>query len=218
MGYGMALICGLRINQNFAHPFFAPNVVIFWRRWHISLGRFLSRYILEPNLGLFATRKTKIIFASSIFLISALWHGGTYNYILWGAFHASCYFIYVQKIKWKKIPRIFGIMTMICFFIMGRFLAIDRDAPRLLEKLHSLLFSLFIKMSEKSAGSYISSPEEIKALLVASAFLLLEGVNIRLYGVHKAYHLLRKPLSALIFLITFLFFGMNSGNLLYARI
>jgi D-alanyl-lipoteichoic acid acyltransferase DltB (MBOAT superfamily) len=220
IGYGMSLICGLRINQNFQHPFFAPNVVIFWRRWHMSLGRFLSRYILEPNLGLFASRQTKIIFASGIFLVSALWHGGTSNYILWGLFHGCCYFVYVQYLKRRSIPAIIGVCAMICFFVMGRFIAIDSEAPRLLEKLQSLLISPLTgnESGQSNVATYVLSATEIKALLAAAAFFTLEFFSIRLFTVQRAYHLFRKPLPALGLLTAFFFFGVDSGNLLYARI
>ena len=46
IGYGGALLFGFRISRNFTHPFLASNVVLFWRRWHMSLGRFLARYLL----------------------------------------------------------------------------------------------------------------------------------------------------------------------------
>jgi D-alanyl-lipoteichoic acid acyltransferase DltB (MBOAT superfamily) len=220
MGYGGALACGLRINQNFAHPFFAPNVVMFWRRWHMSLGRFLSRYILEPNLSLFSGRKTKTIFASCIFLVSALWHGGTGNYILWGLFHGSCYFIYVQYLKRKNIYPWAALMAMLSFFVMGRFLAIDSDAMRLMKKIIAIICLPF---EGGGAMQYISSEyyfsiSEIKGLVVAAGFLMLEAISLKKYSINRAYHLFRKPIPALVVLLMFLIFGLNSGLLLYARI
>lgn len=220
IGYGMALIFGLRISQNFAHPFFAPNVVTFWRRWHMSLGRYLSRYILEPNLALFSSRQTKIIFASGIFLVSALWHGGTGNYILWGIFHGVCYYLYVQYLKRKTFPYIIGVIAMVCFFVLGRFLAIDSEYVRLLRKIYLLISNFWIYNSDvkSEATAYILNTAEIKAIFAATAFLMLEYLSIRMYSVHRAYHLFRKPLAALCLLIIFLLFGINSGDLLYARI
>ena len=220
IGYGASLAFGLRINQNFAHPFFAPNVVIFWRRWHMSLGRFLSRYILEPNLNLFSNRQTKVVFASSIFFVSALWHGGTGNYVLWGLFHGGCYFSYVQIMKRKSINYFTGIISMIAFFILGRFLAIDSDLERLLGKIIALFTSPFgsKRVVNNSVSSYISSPTELRALVAAAAFLVMEAVSLRLYSVNRAYHLFRKPLFALGLLIVLLIFGIDSGVLLYARI
>lgn len=220
IGYGAALAFGLSINQNFAHPFFAPNVVIFWRRWHMSLGRFLSRYILEPNLALFSSRQTKIIFASGIFFVSALWHGGTGNYVLWGLFHGACYFFYVQYIKRQDIPSLIGLMTMISFFVLGRFLAIDSDVPRLMEKVSSLFGapSAASHTSVHSIPSYFFSSQEIKALVAAAVFLNLEAISLRLYTVNRPYHLFRKPIAAFCILIAYLILGIDSGALLYARI
>ena len=220
IGYGAALACGLPMNQNFCHPFFAPNVVVFWRRWHMSLGRFLSRYILEPNLSFFTSRTTKIIFASGIFFVSALWHGGTANYVLWGLFHATCYFGYVQYMKRKSISRLVGGIAMILFFVLGRFLAIDSDTSRLFEKIGFLFSNPFLASSDPNylVFTYDLARSEIKALVLACVFLALEAVSLRLYTVNRAYHLFRKPLPALGLLVFFLFYGIDSGVLLYARI
>ena len=219
MGYGCALICGFKINQNFRHPFFASNVVIFWHRWHISLGEFLRRYILEPNLKLFSSRNQKIIFASSIFLVSALWHGGTMNYALWGFFHGCIYFIYITYFKKKNIPKLIGYLSMILFFIFGRFLAIDSNFSRLLikiELLYSWPFSFkYIFQSCLIEYNFLNS--EVKGLIGAILFLILEAMSLRFFSLNKPYHLFRKPLFALGLLMMIMFFGTNSKSLLYAR-
>lgn len=220
MGYGGALACGLRINQNFAHPFFAPNVVMFWRRWHMSLGRFLSRYILEPNLQLFSSRRTKIVFASGIFFVSALWHGGTGNYVLWGVFHGTCYYLYVQNFKRKNIPHVVGLLAMISFFVMGRFLAIDSNLPRLLDKISSLFYFPFLgsRTHESFVFAEYSSITQLIGIAGAALFLTFEAISLRLYSVSRPYHLFRKPVPALSLLSIFVIFGIESGVLLYARI
>src|SRR5205085_11784991 len=131
--------CGLRITRNFNSPFFAGNVVLFWRRWHVSMGRYLTRYLLEPNVMWFKGKLARMVFTSSIFLASAMWHGGTGNYLLWGLFHGAVYFSYTRWMKKKHVPAVLGIAAMVSFFVLGRFLAIDADFDRLLLKLCNLI-------------------------------------------------------------------------------
>jgi D-alanyl-lipoteichoic acid acyltransferase DltB (MBOAT superfamily) len=220
MAYGAALAVGLRMSQNFNHPFLAPTVVLFWRSWHISLGRFLTKYVLEPNLGLWRNHAQKLVFASSIFLVSAMWHGGTANYVLWGLFHGVVYYSYVRWMKRRDVPAAVGMLSMLLFFVFGRMLAIDANTPRLLQRLHNFFEpTLYTWHSLLPGGSdsYLFSHER-NALLLACLFIALEIVNRRVYGSRLGYHIFRRPLAALILLMLFLWFGVDTGVLLYARI
>jgi D-alanyl-lipoteichoic acid acyltransferase DltB (MBOAT superfamily) len=220
MGYGAALACGLRINRNFASPFFAGNVVLFWRRWHISLGRYLTRYLLEPNVMWFKGRLARMIFTSSIFLASAMWHGGTGNYVLWGLFHGVVYFSFTRWLKKMTVPTIIGIASMLCFFVLGRFLAIDADFDRLLTKIGNL----FNPMAWMNSFHFFDSQnlliigQQLPVLAVAVAFLCLEGWSLRRYGAFRPYHAFRKPVMSFALFFAFLIGGTDQGVLLYGRI
>jgi alginate O-acetyltransferase complex protein AlgI len=220
IGYGGALLFGFRMSRNFMHPFLAPNVVLFWRRWHMSLGRFLARYLLEPNVGKIRGRPARMVFTSGIFLVSAMWHGGTGNYALWGLFHGTCYFLWISRLKHWRLPRPVGIATMICFFVMGRFLAIDAQFGRLMEKLANL-FDPWAWLDDLAhIGLRFRSVVEnqLTGILLAVIFMLLEGWSVQRYGVGRSYHLLRRPYPALCILILCLFFAVQKGGLLYARL
>lgn len=220
MAYGAALALGLRISQNFNHPFLKPNVVLFWRAWHMSLGRFLTRYVLEPNLSLWQGRQRKLLFASSIFLVSAMWHGGTLNYLLWGLFHGSCYFIYVRWLKHADMPSWAGVATMLAFFVLGRLLAIDADSARLLARLGEVLDPVawaHPAMSQAGAEPYLTSTE-IRGLLMAAAFLVLEVWSQHARPHRQGYRFMRRPMTALVLVVFFVLVGRDSGALLYARI
>ena len=220
IGYGMALMCGLRINRNFAHPFFAGNVVLFWRRWHMSLGRYLTRYLLEPNVTWFKGKLARMVFTSSIFLSSAMWHGGTGNYLLWGIFHGVVYFSYTRWMKKRNVPALVGVASMIAFFVLGRFLAIDADFDRLLLKIGNL-FNPYAWLQSAS----LVQPQVVATLLrewpgvaAAAAFLAFEGWSVRRFGAARPYHAFRKPRAAFALFLAFLFVGTDQGTLLYARL
>ena len=86
---GSAKILGINLTQNFRAPYFASSIKDFWGRWHISLSSWLRDYIYIPLGG---NRVGKIRHAANImitFLISGLWHGASWNYILWGGIHGA---------------------------------------------------------------------------------------------------------------------------------
>ncbi|MBQ3796607.1 MAG: MBOAT family protein [Butyrivibrio sp.] len=93
MATGLGLMLNLEIPMNFNSPYKALSVADFWKRWHMTLTRFLTRYIYIPLGG---SRKGKIrtyLNTMIVFLISGIWHGANWTFILWGILHglAQCF-------------------------------------------------------------------------------------------------------------------------------
>ncbi len=87
MAVGLALLFNLRLPMNFAAPLRAASIIDLWRRWHISLSRFLRDFVYVP-LGGAATgplRRTLNLFITMV--LGGLWHGANWTFVLWGAFH-----------------------------------------------------------------------------------------------------------------------------------
>lgn len=86
---GAAKLMGIDVVDNFRHPYFSRTVKEFWGRWHISLSSWLKDYIYIPLGG---NRKGKIRKYLNIlvtFLVSGIWHGAGYKYLVWGGLHGS---------------------------------------------------------------------------------------------------------------------------------
>ena len=85
---GCARLFGIDLMKNFNYPYFSRDISEFWRRWHISLSTWFRDYIYIP-LGGSRCKKTKVIRNTFIiFIISGLWHGANWTFILWGIYHA----------------------------------------------------------------------------------------------------------------------------------
>jgi D-alanyl-lipoteichoic acid acyltransferase DltB (MBOAT superfamily) len=85
---GTARLFGLNAMRNFNFPYFSRNIAEFWRRWHISLMTWFRDYVYIP-LGGSRVSKVKVVRNTFIiFLVSGLWHGANWTFIVWGAFHA----------------------------------------------------------------------------------------------------------------------------------
>jgi alginate O-acetyltransferase complex protein AlgI len=100
MAIGAALLFNIKLPINFNSPYKALNIKEFWRRWHITLGRFLTKYIYIPLGG---NRKGQIrtyVNIMSIFLISGLWHGAGWTFVFWGFLHGFATVVYYY---WSKL-------------------------------------------------------------------------------------------------------------------
>lgn len=85
---GTARLFGIELMQNFNAPYFSRSMSEFWRRWHISLSTWFRDYLYIPLGGNRKGKGRKAANLSTIFLISGLWHGASYNFLVWGAWQA----------------------------------------------------------------------------------------------------------------------------------
>ncbi|MDE6638140.1 MAG: MBOAT family protein [Muribaculaceae bacterium] len=122
MALGVAKLLGYDIIKNFNRPYFATSVSMFWKRWNISLTRWLTTYIYIPQGG---SRKGKLRTYWNImltFLVSGIWHGANWTFIFWGIIHgfAQC----IEKAlslnkpftnKWMIFPRILLTFIIVMF-------------------------------------------------------------------------------------------------------
>ncbi|MGY1425767.1 MBOAT family O-acyltransferase [Lysobacter sp. A289] len=89
MGIGVARMLGFELMRNFAYPYISTSITEFWRRWHISLSTWLRDYLYIPlggNRGGEAKRQRNLMITM---LLGGLWHGASWNFVLWGALHGA---------------------------------------------------------------------------------------------------------------------------------
>src|SRR5690606_1835235 len=87
IGLGAARVMGFDLMKNFDRPYFSKNISEFWRRWHISLSSWFRDYLYIPLGGnrVSAIRRYFTLFL--VFMISGLWHGASWNFVIWGSLH-----------------------------------------------------------------------------------------------------------------------------------
>ncbi|MGE0201228.1 MAG: MBOAT family protein [Candidatus Melainabacteria bacterium] len=114
MAQGSALLMGYTLPENFNAPYFAQNITDFWRRWHMSLSRWLKDY-LYISLG--GSRCSKLMTYRNLFLtmgLGGLWHGASWNFVIWGLLHG----LYLSVHKFFMAFRINRfIPTLMAWFI-----------------------------------------------------------------------------------------------------
>lgn len=96
MAVGIGRMLGFRFPENFTAPYVARDMAEFWRRWHMTLGGFMKEYLYIP-LGGNRCSKPRALFNNwLVFLCSGFWHGASWNFVIWGAWHG--FWITVAKL------------------------------------------------------------------------------------------------------------------------
>lgn len=87
MAIGIGRIFGFTFQENFQKPYQSVSVMDFWRRWHISLSTFFRDYVYIPLGGSRVKRKRHLFNLFAVWLLTGLWHGAYWNYVLWGVYY-----------------------------------------------------------------------------------------------------------------------------------
>lgn len=129
MAIGSARILGFRLMQNFNLPYLAHSISNFWKRWHISLSTWFGDYVYIPLGGNRVKTGYWIFNIFAVFLLSGLWHGANWTFIIWGALHAFYYLleyigkkllevlriVQVMEAKWYKVMKIVVTFMLVAF-------------------------------------------------------------------------------------------------------
>ncbi len=91
MAIGLGLMFGIDIPVNFDSPYKSHNIIEFWKRWHITLNKFLTRNVYIPLGGSRKGEARTYVNLMLVFLISGIWHGAGFNFIIWGLMHGVMY-------------------------------------------------------------------------------------------------------------------------------
>lgn len=118
MAIGLGKMFGFSLPENFNYPYISKSASEFWRRWHISLGSFFRDYVYIPMGG---NRRHQLLNVAVVWFLTGLWHGASWNYILWGLYFGVL--ISLEKLFFGKVldklPAVFSHIYMLIVIIFG---------------------------------------------------------------------------------------------------
>ncbi|MBK9965363.1 MAG: MBOAT family protein [Holophagales bacterium] len=138
MALGLAAMVGFRLPENFRDPFVSTSVTEFWTRWHVTLSAWMRSYLYVPLGGnRLGTRRT-LANLWIVFLVSGLWHGAAWHYVLWGAWHGL--FIVAERTAFGRLLAKAGPVAgrAYVFLAVVASMALFRPAGLLSENLRTL--------------------------------------------------------------------------------
>ncbi|RAH13795.1 MAG: MBOAT family protein [Methanobacteriota archaeon] len=185
---GSAHLMGVKIPENFKTPYAATSPQDFWRRWHISLSTWLRDYLYIP-LGGSRNGTKKMIFALMMtMLLGGLWHGASWNFILWGFVHGLLLIIHrfgkelsPVKIFFNNTGRlgilVSWVITQICIFFTWLIFRVEEIA--ILVPSMKTFFGINGYFDMKEMYDYLPEIKLLTAIIVFS-FVLLHGISGKL--------------------------------------
>jgi len=147
MAIGLGRMIGFTFPENFNSPYTARNITDFWRRWHITLGEFMRDYLYIPLGGNRVSSQGRLYMNLwLVFLLSGLWHGASWNFVIWGAYHGL--FLILDRLFLKEVLNKLGAIPSIIitfFFTMIGWVIFRLETVDEIKLYLSKLFSIEMK-------------------------------------------------------------------------
>ena len=179
MAIGMCLMFGIRIPENFLHPYASRTITEFWRRWHISLSSWFRDYLYIPLGGNRAGSGRTYFNLLVVFLATGIWHGAAWTFVLWGLYHGA--FLVIERILlghgardlravWPRLVYFFPVV------VFGWVLFRSDDIPSFVHYVGLMVSPFGDGAWAVSPGvAAACSPLPVLALAVALGAMLLQG-------------------------------------------
>ncbi len=214
MALGIAKLLGYDIINNFQQPYFAFSITNFWRRWHISLSRWLKDYIYIPLGGSRCSSKRSYFNIFITFLVSGIWHGASWNFILWGALH-GIFQIVEKALHLQKEPEkgfIIKAIRVVITFFLATFAWIFFRMPTLNDAIGIIVHSV------KDFTSFSIMTEQRTSIMLTLPILIAHDIYLE-YLSGKQYwwnnDITRWMLYVTLFVIILIAGVLDSGQFIY---
>lgn len=209
---GLGLLFGVRLTLNFRCPYWSKNLGEFWRNWHVTLGAWLRDYIYIPLGG--KRVRWWAVNILIVFLVSGIWHGAGWGFIIWGLLHGIGIVISSHNISWLKFSifhkSTFIQRTITFVYVIGAWLFFFETNPEIMWQKAAALFHPFsYNLTNLSQLSNIQGDPSgllstVTVIFIAFAALAIEGLGLRKN--QEPYQIARHPAFScfLVFLIVLL--------------
>ena len=201
MAIGLGKMFGFDFLENFNYPYIATSITDFWRRWHISLSSWFRDYVYIPLGGNRVSKLKWIRNILVVWMLTGLWHGAAWNFILWGLFFGILLIIeklFLEKIL-KKLPKFLSriyvlIIVMISFIIFN-----GENFTQIMQNIGGLIGIGGIPLVSKESIYYFKSYFVIIAVGIAGATPIFKNITNN-KKIHKGINIL-EPIFLLVILL-----------------
>jgi alginate O-acetyltransferase complex protein AlgI len=140
MAIGLGKMVGFDFKENFNYPYIAKSIQDFWRRWHISLSSWFRDYVYIPLGGNRVGNMRTYVNLMIVFLVTGLWHGASWNFIIWGVYHGA--FLLLERAGlgkwlarvWPPIAHLYTLLAVLIGWVFFRALTLT-EAVAYLKKM-----------------------------------------------------------------------------------
>jgi len=186
---GSAQIMGFSLMDNFDRPYFSKSISEFWRRWHISLSTWFRDYLYIPLGGNKVSKSRWYCNVFTVFLVSGLWHGANWTFVIWGALHGFYLIVGIltepirrqatELLGLNRIPFILKLLrvtltfSLVCFaWIFFRANTIS-DALYIITHIHTGFWNYSVNLNQTSHGLWVSVFDFAKNLSIWEILIVI---------------------------------------------
>jgi alginate O-acetyltransferase complex protein AlgI len=210
MAIGLGKMIGFTYLENFNYPYIATSITDFWRRWHISLSSWFRDYVYIPLGGNRCSRLRHIRNIFIVWMLTGLWHGANYNFLLWGIYYGVILIIekYLLANILEKLPKIIKHIYSLFLIMIGWIIFAIEDASKLISYLKTMfglngkvidsnfsylfrnyiiiiilgiIFSIPFKKSNNKALKYVTGIAVIILFIITITMIISDTYNPFLY-------------------------------------
>ena len=228
---GSAQILGFKLMRNFDSPYMATNIRNFWRRWHISLTTWFTDYLYKPLGGNRKGKTRQLINTMIVFLVSGIWHGASWTFVIWGALNGI--FIVIHSLTQNFRTNVYTKLKINTDSFGHRFIAVTLNffivcftwlffrAETLSDAAGMIKHSLStIGYKEIFSGALwqnlFQSPVEACAVLLSLALLIFTDVlrykKVDIESTFSRQNGLFRTISYIALVLALIVFGIYGGN------
>lgn len=170
MAVGLARIFGFKFPENFNYPYISRSIKEFWRRWHISLSAWFRDYVYIPLGGNRVSIKKQYFNLILVFFLCGLWHGASWNFIIWGMFHGV--FLVFERLKIGEnflnfLPRILQNIYAIFVVMIGWVFFRSNDLSHSTAFLKTMFFGNKVEIISSNISKLINSHFILMSFILA---------------------------------------------------
>ncbi len=209
MAIGLGKMLGFEFPMNFNYPFISRSITEFWRRWHISLSTFFRDYVYIPLGGSRCSKKRFALHLLIVWFLSGLWHGASWNFVLWGLYFG--FFLLIEKL-WlqtclnrlgKAVGHVYTILVVCISFVLFRFESLEEVGTRILQmfsfqgegnpaiyyELRNMIFLLVLAvLASLPVKHFIKIKSSKLSLVLKCGFVIVTMTLVTMYILHSSVH------------------------------
>lgn len=199
MAIGLGKMFGFDFLENFRFPYLAKSIREFWQRWHISLSNWFRDYLYIPLGGNRVSPQRIYLNLFIVFLLTGLWHGASWNFVIWGMIHGL--FMIIERLGFEKLLRKTPSLLQRFYMLFVVIIAWTFFRVAHLNDAINYINSMFAFGANKDLSIDIFMSKEIKAALIVGIIMAFNGFNYILRSIYQ--FLLKQNLNHEIIKIVF---------------
>ena len=219
MAIGLGRMFGFDYKENFNYPYVSGSITEFWRRWHISLGSFFRDYVYIPLGGSRRSTGRVILNMMIVWSLTGMWHGASWNFILWGMYYGVLLIterFVIKRERLKKIPALIRIPFFFVVAMIGWVLFYHTDLSMAFRQLGAMI-GIGSELTDPLTMAVIRKYSALPVIAAVASLPIVPSLAKR-FGQNRGAQILSYLLATCLLILSYVFLvGQSYNPFIYFR-